>query len=655
MGYSKRFKCSFAALIFLACFMATCARNGKEKDNVTAEQGVGGGEDQTQDLEEDLSKVRAFFFHEELTEDQICEAVEPLSAWGQLKDFSLDGRAQEWADVGTSAYAWLDHGVNISARMAHHTQGLALFLDYPWQQGDELKITFHALSKENSFITINRNFQLSFTDANVLLVGDDHSQILGPELADFRQSLEGLEIFISDFLLDGVQFYPVWFMELEIVSEDRRVLFPTQVRRSLYPGNQDYNLQSCEISWNARNYTIHRVFSDSLPSQTASLLEKLMLNQAQTLAPLLPERENVILVHGPMSSATLEALKLAGVLGVNTRSWRYGENRRWDNSILTQQIIQQQVETHLKRYAGYFAHWSKSLSVLSSFHTFKNKLGMFSYLQALAHQRSQMADYSPEQLGLYLSIFADQLDLTSLLTWCQSQQGLLHICIIETLLGHEDGEQLIESWSQGQSTLGALEPWRLLDIDGDGVPGGLESQFQTDDSYPDTDFDGWSDLSEIFMGTDPRVPVNHPDGLLIDGNMGDWFNLIPVRVQVDQDEDLGSCADINIAYYSAILIDQSLFISAKLSKKNQSSFKWEVSMQQENAELLLFEISNNSSSYGLKGGYHIDLPYLIQGGELEIYKAVNAKASELKIQIRVYEGVKFCDDSPWFEPAQSAL
>ena len=110
----------------------------------------------------------------------------------------------------------------------------------------------------------------------------------------------------------------------------------------------------------------------------------------------------------------------------------------------------------------------------------------------------------------------------------------------------DNGAEVLELWVQSELAIPGFEYGLLSDLDQDGLPSLIEQEFRTSDGYSDTDFDGWSDITEIMLGADPRVSVSHPDGLVFDGSIGDWFDLIPKLMKVDTDESLQSCPDIDI-------------------------------------------------------------------------------------------------------------
>ncbi len=637
------------------CMQLNCSKTGNKGATVPESQDVASGDEQMEESD-DLSHVAAFSFDSKLGEEERCDGKEPLSLWDYIEGFRLDGLASEWGAVETSAIGTDISGSAIPLKFAVTETGLALFIGYSWD-GSAIDINFHTLTKHGSQTLLQPGFKLIFTkDAIFREKNGVTTRIDSSDLAAFSFTDEGVEILVSHFLLDGVQYFPVWTVSIEIEPSSQSIIFPTQVRSSSYQGNQVFDLASCDLARDGHTYTIHWITATPLPSVTISEIRSLLQVHAHTYASLLPIRDSIIVLQGQMSTTTREMLPSVGILGVDTSQWRYPENRLWDNSRQIQQILQEQMELHLKHYDKALSPLTPIFSVASSLSLIRQKIGIYGYLQAFSVISQVIPEFSMAQLGLFLSLDSSQgLTMATLIKRCQEEEENLMLCFLGDKLDQDDPGGALDEWQAGNSDILLLEPWRIQDLDGDGVPGGIEAEMQTNDTYQDSDFDGWSDLTELVLASDPRVSVNHPDGLVVDGTIGDWFNLIPRQVRVDSDEKVDACEVVNIGYFGAIIVSGKLLISAKLGNESHQSFKWEVSIQQEDAELVIFEVWNNSNFFTAKGRYRIDVPFHFQKGELEIVEAVNAEAKDLSIQIRVYEEGKFCDDTPWFQPTMSSL
>ena len=229
-------------------------------------------------------------------------------------------------------------------------------------------------------------------------------------------------------------------------------------------------------------------------------------------------------------------------------------------------------------------------------------------------------------------------------------------------------------WVTDENYSADFAPELWIDGDGDGLPKWLENKAGTTAESVDSDGDGWSDYSEYIYQTDGLQIGSHPDGIIMDGLLGDWQDLAPSRLRTDAGSANEDCAGLgNIDQYAALSNGDALIVAAKtiLPLKN-SKLAWKIYVDLPYAKKQ-FMVETNQSERGYKvfsddslsTGVYYQVPMMVGGQHLEVVidrevLGIDQKLDsegDVSIKIVTFKGadtIDQCDETPWFEPLKSA-
>lgn len=258
----------------------------------------------------------------------------------------------------------------------------------------------------------------------------------------------------------------------------------------------------------------------------------------------------------------------------------------------------------------------------------------------------------------------EQLAQESLTGMTEEQHGLRYF-------GLTKADSLVPGWITSAPYNPEYAPQQLADSDYDGVPNYFEAARGLNMGAQDTDQDGWSDLSEIITGKDPLRPQLNPGAIVADGYFGDWEELLPGRIQVDEGALAGGCPqNADITHYSALVANNALVIGAYGADfwQKEPRVRWETSIDfPEQKRSLVLRVIRGDYAYEILDGktlqvlkrYKKSFPQGLSSVEWSINEAdlgfavdLN-KAGAVKLRLMtVFEGEQrmFCDDTPWFDP-----
>ncbi len=240
-----------------------------------------------------------------------------------------------------------------------------------------------------------------------------------------------------------------------------------------------------------------------------------------------------------------------------------------------QALLDALVQQHLG-WAYWFDHyWPGILPVLSSLEALK------------VHPALMASDAAPVPVGHLLSAVLTSSELLS--AWklaALRRPSAGHS--LAAFLGSARDQALTETsraaldrvaagWLDEREFDADYGPESLLDHDRDGLAEYIEHKFGTVSTQVDSDGDGWSDLAEITLGTDPRAASLGPGVVVSDGVFGDWQNLLPKRLIVDRGRS-GLCPKAaDITFYAAVVGPKELVLAGVAADfwQDEPAAKWE--------------------------------------------------------------------------------
>lgn len=230
---------------------------------------------------------------------------------------------------------------------------------------------------------------------------------------------------------------------------------------------------------------------------------------------------------------------------------------------------------------------------------------------------------------------------------------------------------LWQGWLEKSPYNPALAPESMADKDLDGLPNFLETKFGTRFDKSDTDEDGWSDMAEVVLGTDPKLENKAPAVIVPDGDFSDWQMLLPQRMTIDKGVN-GTCpkaADIN--YYTAVANRDYLIIAAVAADFwiDEPAAHWEavIDLPKQERQVLVTGASDSQELIVKRVDSDLEFKRIRKAfpvARKTIEWAVHRSAFGLDSYFNGDQGVrirlrtvytqdsvaKFCDETGWFSP-----
>lgn len=310
-------------------------------------------------------------------------------------------------------------------------------------------------------------------------------------------------------------------------------------------------------------------------------------------------------------------------------------------------------------------------------HLVRENLGLSYWLDRLGakpEERSFSYDTLASRayaLGHLLGLYATPAEL--LAAWSAGSEKGLKDALKEALARDDDVvDRMWRSWVEDGPYDDLLGPNALADTDDDGLPNGYERVHGSRPDRADTDADGFSDLAEAILQTDPQVTSRSPVKLVPDGIFDDWLELLPKRLTVDRGHS-GLCpkaADITFA--GALATRDELILGAVAAEfwNGEAGARWEalIDFPAQNRQLLVtargdaheFVVQNPVTKAVLytfrrampMGHQTIEWSLARQALGIDSYFDQGA---EIKIRLRTVftdpDGKDlFCDETDWFSP-----
>ncbi|SME90582.1 hypothetical protein SAMN06296036_101377 [Pseudobacteriovorax antillogorgiicola] len=633
-------------LCYLVSMVLACSKSGNGKDAPQLAPSF------PSDLpvEDDLVKkqgVKTLDFTTPTFVFESCIIQDLFAAPSAEEELVLDGQHDEWEKIAIARQEVELWESPASIKIQNYNEGLAFAMTGAMQSS--WAIVLQPSYLEDNFIKLGPATRVSLSEDGVRVDGD---LVPGNQLVRAMGAEGQWEVVLSPWLLDRVRYFPLWELSLEFERQGVTRKFLPFLFQSNFSGSRQFILRRCKAQAGAASiawYTQRNIAEEIMTTTESLLIKALRATNAINRAI------DIVLVAGQHAAETLDDSES---LTIRIQDFPGGSefNQLFQDSQWYREALRQ-----------YFFHWLRQLplSDLAYPRVLQGALeqsamrSAFGDLQSLINvdlQSKVWGEPSEESLALALGLRFSDKEIISAVFQCLSENEKLHLdCILANLLPEQDTDQFLVRWKAGDEGL-ALNLSLLSDLDGDGLPQIVEVNLKTDPSNPDTDGDGWTDFTEFIEGFDPRNPVSYPEGIVFDGSFGEWFDLIPARILVDDRVGTTTCPGIDLAYYSGLKVDGSLYVGASLidERSDTESVVWRISVDFAETQNFGIVVDSRQRSYRYVDGPSVNTPFSLGFRDFEIKVPINAalNVEEVSLQISVEKSGQFCDDTPWFKPSQ---
>ena len=140
------------------------------------------------------------------------------------------------------------------------------------------------------------------------------------EFASLAQGDNQTEIFLSDYIMDGVQFYPLWGMT--VTYEDKGISYrlSPQVFPSAYQGNQEFSLSRCIVEEDGKSTDLRWIVGNSPDGDLEGSIESLYSKIHINLPTLTRDFDQVSLVSGKFTEDIESYLNRLGFVALNLKT-----------------------------------------------------------------------------------------------------------------------------------------------------------------------------------------------------------------------------------------------------------------------------------------------------------------------------------------------
>jgi hypothetical protein len=237
-----------------------------------------------------------------------------------------------------------------------------------------------------------------------------------------------------------------------------------------------------------------------------------------------------------------------------------------------------------------------------------------------------------------------------------------------------DAETVDRMW-RGWVELGEYDekfaPGILSDTDGDGLPILIERKIGTDARKVDTNFDGWSDLTEAVYSDYHAKTMKEPRFISVDGIINEWIDLIPKRMLEDEDPSGSACGpEGDIDFFAGLAKPAKIAVGARTKKAGGNFIGWRLAVDfRDEKKSYVATTDDDGQGYTVTskgkfvsqsrapwksahgaGEFLITIDQLTPKTPHDFEKPENVT---LKLETFVFDKgkKKFCDDTIWFKPA----
>ncbi|NRA65714.1 MAG: hypothetical protein HRU19_14590 [Pseudobacteriovorax sp.] len=618
-------------------WVVSCSKSGsKEPAAVIPEP-----ENKTFDQVERALEVELSQFAIAEEPDLECQVVEPKSAI-QLEndDVVVDGLFDEWVSVPAFSYLFKNGDPVTSFKTIKSSKGL--FFGILGADIGATSIRFLSLTHSNKNLSLGNPFSIEISSGDIWFVdAADRYQVTDSRLASVSQSAEGVELFVSNQFLDRVRLLPGWGFKIESFAAEGLTQSMPHIEPSSHEPNNILGFRKCLYQFeNGEFLSLTEITPPTIPMRPVNGSFVDVLSRGEVF--LTKEQRNsydVFLLRGAVAGE--------GDISMDSFPFLISTRAEFVDRVPWIKDFQEFFKKRLNPTADPL--FSEVIGQTVAIGLAREQLGEYYFLNLVRDYLAAASAYDPAILSLLLIHKFGLQVIQSTFLDCESSQGseLLRNCFFRNLIADYTGD-LLADWELEKEIVG-FNVETFFDRDLDGLYAGFESRIGTSDFEKDSDFDGWTDLSEFIFGQNPLSSISKPRSLAVDGTIGDWLSLIPARVIVDQDDKLSNCKNVDITYYNAILMPGWLILGASLAEDPQAEIRWEIVLESA-AGSYIVSVDSSDRGFQLNESSIIETPFATFEHEVEFLLPESLFEGPINIQVKVLMGADLCDDTNVFSP-----
>jgi hypothetical protein len=583
------------------------------------------------------------------------------------KSISVDGSFDDWSDVDNTIFdPTFDSDAQDLEHLSVAKNESGLFLHIKLRDGHEassLRINFKSLAEQQDHsITSSSPYNFVFEQGQLLQSIDDQLVVIPSINYQLVKNGSHLEIFLSRYLIGEITSWPVWGVTVSSTHQGVVLdqLGPAIYQSLIYPNNNNLTVQRCTQNIGEFPYTLFFLHTSNIPQLEVDVLSSSMWHVITALTPLHSRAKTLGTFSTLASGFSLndqffdlyqpksdylssiskdyfnsEHLIFGGLLHVTSRY--LNEHTTNTHDAIKEIFAHAMAYSYLAKHAGHH-YW-------------------------LARFKQVMMPNSNDPLLLSF-VLSHSISATDLFEhWVASRNFAELVSSISTQsISAQISDWITDSMTELQLGNGTLSDVGLLqDSDQDQLPNFFEIVNQTDTNVADSDQDGWPDFAEFVLNSGSN---SRPDLIMQDGNINDWFRMLPQAFRADSNLLSKECKGGDILKSLSLFNNESIGIAAELQKDGEP-VNWEVFIQMpyKNKSWLISTTSNSNKVvvYNIKSKRRIiksiPLPYTINPNQLELMISINAlnldtmfsKNDKLIAKLRTtsIDGSYVCDDTPW--------
>ena len=542
---------------------------------------------------------------------------------------SIDGQSEDWDEFRSYETVWRAEAKR-EFKILRNEVGLYLGGESILLPDESL--IFESLTGDAGGVT--GVFSLSRTDTGLVLSIDGISEpVRDRELARFAENGLGFgELYLSNVLLDRVLYAPVW--SLKVVDKESEPQTPSFYFKSPKKEVSGFGISRCYFKTQSEKNVFLQIVGDPKPNDFAL---RLISNQYGQLAEKLSERSLIEIrvaagLNQPLT--TQKTIQLDSLKSLTVAS-SYSANQQFAFNLIRDQY---KVDSNA----------AEALSSAIALNQVKEFYGTYDFLVQIKNIIESGEVSNPNNLGILLALGFTPTQIKDALISCESNQNV-NVCLSSTFSNEALTMDLFGSWREGESHLPGFEYTRLLDEDQDGLILEYESQIGSSDRAVDSDFDGWSDLSESVFGYDALTNTINPKQIVVDGLIGDWLSIIPAQVLLDKDKSSSGC-ELDLNYYNALRSPKKLYVAAELARSAApGSLSWELVVNT-NTETYTVTMNEGERSFLVNEQAQTPTAFHNNTRAIEIALPLLDDQTVSGIQIKVFYEDEYCDTTDWFIP-----
>ena len=615
-------------LIFLLTLSKlSCSRTGQQRENQasTPEE----KSESVQVVEDKSVLIGVKSLNGSVSTEESC-IIAPKTSIGRISEpVEIDGEMFEWPNLSEIKDYCNDPSCegSTSFKVAQGSRGYYIGIN-GYDRAESVDIILSGYYLQNGQVSLDRKERISLRDLGRL-----------SQLVEFKSMGNAIEIFLDRLIVDQVQLYSLWSLQLVINDHSLPAFIHSSQRNHI-----DFNEISCASP--SGNSAVRWYYPTTDLEMHINDLMHLLRFQLKHLEKAFRGNTSINILSGELSASVDDSDIMDVALSSSELDFSGSGVRLQSEYLVIQKVFRRWLSVLAPSSDVYYLDSVLAFILLMESKGKEYLLKMQPFIGAL----SQF-----EQISYYLAFHSPSLAaLINTSIDCSERLYQAEQCVFENVWDEDNKRySLTEFAANGQSSKHISLLSEVRDLDGDGLPGFLERLYSLDDRSVDSDHDGWSDLAEFVYLADGTPLSGHPSVIVEDGIFDDWHYLIPSRIHKDKLGD-SKCNLGDIISYSAIDLHGQVIIGAELSEKVDTRYSWRINIRQGvgGGEYSLLYRSGKSS-FVESNGYIRNRAFQNHASYMELISEA-PDVDDLEIKVFLYKEDVLCDEVPWFKPWSSS-